>query len=61
MATILTSEVRSKSNDFRGYKVKSKYLGKSKNATLIILIKSDVTYERLPKYETDTNLIIVHT
>ena len=45
--------------DFRGYKVESKFLGEEKLARIMVLIKSDITYERLKEYETGDNAMIV--
>ena len=45
--------------DFKGYKVESKFLGEEKLARIMVLIKSDITYERLKRYETDDNAMIV--
>ena len=44
---------------FKGYKVESKFLGEEKLARIMVLIKSDITYERLKKFESNDNAMIV--
>ena len=45
--------------DFKGYNVESKFLGDSKLARIIVMINSNLTYERLYRYETKDNSMIV--
>ena len=46
-------------NHLKGYNVKLKLLGTLKIARMIVLIKSDITYERLYRYENDTNSMML--
>ena len=45
-------------NHLKNYNVEMKFLGTSKVSRLVVLIKSDITYERLKIYENNTNAII---
>ena len=45
-------------NHLKGYNVEIKLLGEMKVARMIVLIKADITYERIREYENNTNAMI---
>ena len=45
--------------DYKGYNLESKFLGNDKLARTMVLVKSNVTYERLTKFETQDKAMII--
>ena len=45
--------------DYKGYKVESKYFNDSNLSRHIVMLKSDITYERLTSLENDKNSKII--
>ena len=45
--------------DYPGYKVESKFLGSNNPARIMVLVKSDLTYERLTWLENNDNAMVV--
>ena len=45
--------------DYPGYKVESKFLGDNNPARIMVLVKSDLTYERLTFLENNNNAMVV--
>ena len=45
-------------NHLKGYNIEMKLLGELKEARMIVLIKSDITYEQIKNHENDKNAMI---